>query len=197
MTTMLDGTLVWVLLGTALPAPVGESRATKDYRLVATNKTSTMERELNEAAAAGFAFEGVMGGDTAFGGQELVVVLSRDPAVPREQHLLYKVLATRKTSTIRKELNQAASEGYEYRGQTVYDSAFGGREVVVILERDPSAPRVVYEYDLLATNKTSTMQKELDQAGAAGFEFLGVTVGETLFGNQELVVILRRPRIDD
>ena len=39
-----------------------------------------------------------------------------------------------------------------------------------------------YEYKLLATSKTGTMQKELSEAGSAGFEFVGVTVGETAFG---------------
>ena len=51
-----------------------------------------------------------------------------------------------------------------------------------------------YEYRLLATNKTSTMQKELNEAGAAGFSFVGVTVGETALGGKEVVSILRRPR---
>ena len=36
-----------------------------DYRLLATNKTSTMVKELNEAAVAGYRFEQAMGGDTA------------------------------------------------------------------------------------------------------------------------------------
>ena len=49
-----------------------------------------------------------------------------------------------------------------------------------------------YEYRLLATNKTSTMQKELQEAGAAGFEFVGVTVGQTSFGGSQVVTILRR-----
>src|SRR5262252_7462574 len=44
-----------------------------EYRLLATNKTSTMEKEMNQAAAEGFRFEGSMGGDTAGGGSEMVV----------------------------------------------------------------------------------------------------------------------------
>jgi hypothetical protein len=36
------------------------------------------------------------------------------------------------------------------------------------------------------------MQKELIEAGEAGFEFVGMTVAETAFGGKELVTILRR-----
>jgi hypothetical protein len=164
-----------------------------EYRLLATNKTSTMERELNEAAAAGFRFKTVMGGDTTFGGSEAVVVMSRVAAgSPRVE---YKLLATNKTSTMQRELQQASSLGYEYRGQTVYKSTFGGREVVLILERDITRLDDAFEYKLLATSKTSTMQKELNQAGAEGYSILGMTVGKTAFGGNEVVAILRRPAI--
>jgi hypothetical protein len=48
-----------------------------EYRLLATSKTSTMEKELNEAAEAGFQFQAVMGGETAVGGKEVVAVVTR------------------------------------------------------------------------------------------------------------------------
>ena len=54
--------------------------------------------------------------------------------------------------------------------------------------------RAVYEYKLLATNKTSTMQKELQQAGDAGFEYKGQSVFGTTFGGKEVVVILEREK---
>jgi hypothetical protein len=47
-------------------------------------------------------------------------------------------------------------------------------------------------YRVLATKKTSTMQKELQEAGDVGFEFVGVTVAKTLIGGEEVVSILRR-----
>lgn len=50
------------------------------------------------------------------------------------------------------------------------------------------------EYKLLATKKTGTMQKELSDAGAQGFEFVGVTVASTAFAGNEVVCILRRPK---
>jgi hypothetical protein len=107
----------------------------------------------------------------------------------------YKLLATNKTSTMQKEMQEAGDAGYEYKGQTVFKSAFGGKEVVVILELDRSIKdRPSFEYRLLATKKTSTMQKELLEAGNAGFEFVGVTVADTAMGGAEVVSILRRKR---
>lgn len=166
-----------------------------DYRLLATSKTSTMQKEMGEAGEAGFRFAGVMGGNTAFGGSEVVVVMSKDRESQNPGDYQYKLLATSKTSTMQKELQQAGDEGFEYRGQTVFQSKFGGQEVVIILERDRNKPSSHYEYKLLATKKTSTMQKELSKAGDSGFEFVGLTVSKTRFGGAELVSILRK-RLD-
>ncbi len=133
-----------------------------------------------------------MGGDTAFGGSEVVVVMSRDRENQNEGNYQYQLLATSKTSTMQKELQEAGDEGFEYRGQTVFKTRFGGQEVVIILERDRNKAPSHYEYKLLATNKTSTMQKELSEAGEAGFDFVGLTVGSTAFGGSEVVSILRK-----
>ena len=161
-----------------------------EYRLLATNKTSTMEKEMNQAAAEGFRFEGAMGGETAGGGDEMVVIMSREPAADGTRYD-YRLLAANKTSTMQKELSEAGAAGFIYSGQTIYNSAFGGREVVVILERSAAA-ETAYEYRLLATARTSTMQKELNEAGRDGFVFCGTTVASTAFGGREVVSILRR-----
>jgi len=81
-----------------LSAAAGSDRI--DYRLLATTKTSSMEREMNEAAASGYVFSSLMGGETAFGGKETVVIMSRtsDGGPTRA----YKLLATNKTSTMEK-----------------------------------------------------------------------------------------------
>jgi hypothetical protein len=162
-----------------------------DYRVLATSKTSTMQKEMSEAAAEGYRFGGVMGGETAFGGNEVVVVMTRQGgAKPRYD---YQLLATNRTGTMQRELQQAGDQGYEYKGQTVFTTLFGGREVVVILERDREAPKPPkYEYRLLATSKTSTLQKEVAEAGAQGFAFVGLTVANTAMGGAELVAITRR-----
>jgi hypothetical protein len=184
-----------VVSATAVAALYVPSRAlaqSVDYRVLATNKTSTMEKELNEAAEAGFRYQAVMGGDTAIGGSEVVVVVSR--TAEAKGRFSYKLLATSKTSTMEKELQQAADAGFEYRGQTVFKSTFGGEEVVCILERDKDSGAERSQYKLLATSRTSTLQKELLDAGRVGYQILGMTVGKTAMGGNELVAILRRPR---
>jgi len=162
------------------------------YKVLATSKTSTNEKEMNEAADAGFRFGGTMGGDTAWGGAEVLTVMYRVPPEEKGRYA-YKLLATSKTSTMQKELQEAGDAGYEYKGQTVFKSAFGGKEVIVILELDRAKKdRARYEYKLVATTKTSTMEKELLEAGGAGFEFVGVTVGSSAIGGSEVISILRR-----
>ncbi|MDX2040336.1 MAG: hypothetical protein SF097_03760 [Acidobacteriota bacterium] len=163
-----------------------------EYKLLATNKTSTMEKEMNAASAEGYRFEGTMGGETAGGGNEIVVIMSRRASSSSER-LQYKLLATRKTSTMQKELTEAGAQGFSYVGQSIYDSAFGGREVVVILERNDKV-KMTYEYKLQATSRTSTMQKELNEVGRDGFQFCGITVAETSFGGREVVSIMRRAK---
>jgi hypothetical protein len=162
-----------------------------EYRVVATTKTSTMEKEMNAAAEMGFRFEAVMGGETAFGGNEVVAVMSR-AAGTTAGRFGYRLLATSKTSTMQKELQSAGEAGYHYRGQTVFTAVFGGDEVVCILERDGAAPKERADYRLVATSKTGTLQKELQQVGPAGYQLVGMTVGKTALGGNELVAIMRR-----
>ena len=172
---------LWVLAAALLPA------AGIEYRVLATTKTSTMEREMNQAAADGFVFSSTMGGETAVGGNEVVAVMSKQG---KGRKLSYRLLATNKTSTMEKELNEAGAEGFSYVGQTIFNSGFGGREVSVILEKDAANSGKSVQYKIVATSKTSTFQKELSEAGAAGFQLMGITVAKTSFGGNELVAIL-------
>lgn len=184
--------MLWAFAVCALGAIPARAQDSFDYKLLATNKTSTMQKEMNEAAAAGFRFQGVMGGETSFGGSEAVVIMSRKRGNENKQRFKYLLLATNKTGTMQKELQAAGDEGFEYKGQTVFKSTFGGQEVVCILERDVEATAERWEYKLLATKKTGTLQKELSEVGDQGFEFVGITVAETAFGGTEVVAITRR-----
>lgn len=169
---------------------VSQAQDVTAYRVLATNKTSTMQKEMQEAAAAGFRFAAVMGGETSFGGNEVVVLMQKTPTAQRFE---YRLLATNKTSTLQKELQEAADAGFAFVGQTVFESLFGGKEVAAILERNPDVPATdTWEYKLIATKRTSTLQKELQELGDQGFQALAMTVGQTAIGGAELVVITRR-----
>ena len=165
------------------------AEAGPEYRVLATNQTSTMQRELNQAGDEGYRLEAVMGGETAFGGKEVVAIVRRDETPGR---YTYQLLATLKTSTMQEEIRAAAAAGFHYRAQTVFETTFGGEEVVVILERDHDATLQPMEYLLLATSRTSTLESELQAAATIGYELVGMVVGETSFGGAELVAITRR-----
>jgi hypothetical protein len=178
-----------LLAACAALAPGMAAAQSPQYRVLATSRTSTMEKELNGAAEGGFRFHTVMGGETAVGGSEVVVVMANAGSSGR---YAYRLLATSRTSTMQRELQEAADAGFDYRGQTVFKSTFGGEEVVVILERDKQSKLAAMEYRLVATSKTSTLEKELLEAAAAGYELVGMTVGKTALGGSELVAITRR-----
>jgi hypothetical protein len=178
-----------LLLGIATPV----AAQTFEHRVLATSRTSTMEKELNENARNGFRLESAMGGHRFFSGNEVAVIMSRPTGETKERYR-YRILASNKTSTMQHELQSAADDGYEYRTQTVFNTAFAGKEVIVILERDLEEPTPKSEYLLLATSRTATMERELTEAGTKGFQVMGLTVAETAFGGNELIAILRRPQ---
>ena len=164
-----------------------------EYRLLATNRVTTMENEMREAASAGYRFAEVISGATLWGGGEALVVMTRPRDGDHKARFDYKLLATSKTSTMQKELQEAGDAGYEHRGQSVFQKRIG-TEVIVILERELDVKPKLWEYKLLATKKTSTMQKELMEAAEAGYQFVGFSTGPTFFGGNEVVTIMRRPR---
>ena len=47
----------------------------------------------------------------------------------------YRVLATKKASTLQKEVVEAGEQGFGFVGMTVAETAIGGAEVVAILRR--------------------------------------------------------------
>jgi hypothetical protein len=165
----------------------------RSYKILATSKTSTMQKEMQEAGDAGFRFVAVMGGETAIGGKEVVVLVEKSP--DDKNTYSYRLLATNKTSTLQKELQEAGDACFHAVGQTVFESMFGGKETVAIVQKssgDTSAAR--YEYKLVATSKTSTLEKELKELSDAGFQAVDLTVGKTAMGGSEIVVITRRAK---
>lgn len=189
---MGKGALLAMLMVPALGPRLAADEVTPDYRLLATNATSTLERELNGAAFDGWRFAAMHAGETAFGGREVVVGLERDPDEAPWHRYDYVVLATSRTSTMRSELARAAADGFRLVGQAVSETGFGGREVVAVMERDVNGDGV-WSYELLATNRTSTMERELREAGRRGFVLRGLSVGVTAFGGPEVVAFLERP----
>lgn len=190
MNRVLRVSVAVALLASVVAVPA--TAQTVSYKILATSKTSTMEKELKDAGALGYKFVAVMGGETGFGGNEAVVLLEK---AQDDQNLYsFRLLATNRTSTLQKELQDAGEAGYHAVGQTVFESLFGGRETVAIVQKSSDQRAAVqYEYKLVATSKTSTLEKELREVVEQGFQAIDLTVGKTAMGGAEIVVITRRP----
>ena len=182
-----------ICTGLLLASSICASAQQFEYKLLATNRTTTMEKEMNEAATEGYRFKEVISGETAFGGDETLVVMAREADAKHSARYEYRLLATTKTSTMQKELQAAGDAGFEHCGVSVFKKTLGV-EVMVILERDREAKPKLWDYKLLATKKTSTMQKEIKEAASQGYQFVGFSSGSTFFGGNEVVTIMRRPR---
>jgi len=99
----------------------------------------------------------------------------------------YALLATTRTNTMQKEMSAAAELGFRIQmaGPT------RGNEIVILMEK-LATPGNPYRYKLLATTRTGTMEKELNEAGEAGFRIIPQTLisKKRPFGSDEIVVVL-------
>jgi uncharacterized glyoxalase superfamily protein PhnB len=104
-----------------------------DYRLLKIQKVSTMEQEMNEAAADGFAFQALLERN----GQQLMLVMEKALDEKARGNKKYKLLSTSKTSTMQKELQEAGEAGFKILEMTVAETSFwGGHELVCILVKE-------------------------------------------------------------
>ena len=142
---------------------------TQRYLLLATTKTSTMQKELGQASAAGYRI--IAGSPTS--GEEMALILEKVATLPNNYE--YILLATTRTSTMQKELAKAASQGFRLLPSTMISKSglLGDDEIVMAMEKAPGVS-LKYDYLLLATSRTSTLQKEMSQAIEDGYEVVGI-----------------------
>lgn len=162
----------------------GQSKKAEEdlqYKLLATTRTGTMQKELDETAAKGYRI--LVGSPTS--GSEMAIFLER--VATSETPYKYKLLATTRTGTMQKELNQAAAEGFRLLPRTMIAKAqlLGGVEIVMILEKPPVVEKQ-YDYKLLATTLTGTLQKEVTEAEKDGYVIVGMV------SRDEHMVIMER-----
>lgn len=156
------------------------------YLLLATTRTSTMQREINESVAKGYA---VVAGS---GGEELIIIMEKVTSDAPE----YLLLATSRSTTLEKEINHAAAQGFHPLPRTMLavwaskTNMFGraSDEVSIIMEKGPKAQS--YTYKIIGTSRVVTFKKELAQAADVGFEMIGMTLSTS-----EQVGLLRRANI--
>jgi hypothetical protein len=178
--------LPFVLLTAVSTAGQGKLKIDPEsrYLLLSTVKTSTMQKELDEASAQGFR---IISAASSCNQSEMVLFLERETEPPDTYK--YKLLATTRTSTMEKELNQAAQEGYRLLPRTITAKEnFLTNEIVSVLEMAPKSSKR-YQYRLLATSRTSTLQKEVAQSETDGYVLVG------LVGRGENMVIMEKETI--
>ena len=157
--------------------------------LISASQIETLGKELDQAGAKGFHIQ--MG--AARGNSEIVLMLERDINSP-EQHQ-FKVISTNATGTFRQEISEAGRQGFRAVGSTFMNKPgfLGiGSEVVVILER-PIKPSRYYEYKLLATNQTSTLESEWRTATTEGYRAIGMLVRSEVMALLEREAQPRKP----
>jgi hypothetical protein len=155
-----------------------------EYKVLATRRAGTMEKEITEAAAQGYEIRGLTSmfrpGIALLIGDETAVVLER-PAGEAARRFDYKLLSTRREKTMQKELDAAIASGFEpvemVRGQdNGAASIILGPQFVntIILGRKAgveAASGAAREYRFLTTTKVSTMEREMNRAVAEGYRF--------------------------
>lgn len=137
------------------------------YLLLATERTSTMQKELDLAAARGYR---IVNGSPLGSEIAIVLELQSEPA----EGFQYLLLATNRLATMEKELNQAGRQGFRVTPQAIFSEDCGCGELIVVTERD-SGRQAAYEYRVLGTKRTSTLNREINQAAAEGFVLAAIT----------------------
>jgi hypothetical protein len=167
----------------AAQAPVTDNqpRAGKEYRFFATSNSNYLEKELNARAKEGFRLEFLS--DT-FMNAGVGALISRPStqslgnATPDQQRFEYKALGANKISTIRKELEGAAAQGWELRGLTANSALmpFTVSETIAVMERESGQTKQKFEYQFLTAKREGTLQKELDASVSEGFHPVAMSV---------------------
>lgn len=146
----------------AAPVPGDE----REYRVVSTRRTGSLEKEIQEAGKAGY---------RPIGSGFMTTVLEKAPGQADARE--YRVIATRRASTALLEISQLANEGYRVVAMPGHDN-----EWIFVMERDPrSAGR--YDY-LLNELRKDSVDEFLRAATGKGYRIVGIV---------EHIVVIEKP----
>lgn len=166
------------------------------YVLFGASSAATLLEQMRKSGERGYRFQGVSGTEKAFGGSGVVAIMSRPSDASPQRRFEYEILVAKETSLMQEELSAAGKAGFSLRDQVVFDNVAKDRELVTILERERGTGRARFEYRLLAIHQLTTMRTRLQEADAAGFEFVGLITGLTRQGSVETVCVMRRDAPD-
>jgi hypothetical protein len=169
--------LVFSLFAISSGPGLKESPSGQTYLLLATERSSTMQKEIHAAAAEGYR---VVFGSPSREGDEMAYFLkkSEDPLPPSH----YLLLSTNRLKTMQEELNEAASRGYRLNPRTVM---WQDSELILLMELSPDEDST-FDYRVLGTHRTSTLMREVNEAAAYGYELV-----MTAPGNENVAIMVR------
>lgn len=147
----------------------------EDYQVLAPKlKKDKIQLSLQEAALQGYRFAGAAVRDRAF------TVMSRPKGWSGGARFEYSIITTIRGSTLDKELSAAYQEGWRLRdliGVEINNPPFAH---LAVLEKEIGKPSGAEEIRLVHAQKSSTLEKGLQQAASEGFRFTGIS--ENLYG---------------
>lgn len=97
-------------MGALLGKTVGEEKK-YEYKILAAQRIGTLEKEFTGAVKEGLDFRGIITTARFFAGSETLIVLERETGQKASQNE-YTFLNTKKESTLEKEMETSASQGY-------------------------------------------------------------------------------------
>jgi hypothetical protein len=171
-----------LMLGTSLGrAQTVKIDSQQKQLLLAASSTTTLQQELDKAGALGFRV--TMG--TTRGNAEVVLLLERD--LKATAKVEYRLISTNATATFQKEVTTAASQGFRFAPGTFLNKPSGivGNEVVVVMTKVGTGGKR-FEYKVLATNQTSTLESEWIVALSQGYKAVGMIT------RSEVMLLLER-----
>jgi hypothetical protein len=139
-----------------------------EFRAISTGKLETFEKELGELSGQGFRLDRLLESFTVF---YQAALLSRQQTEGGAAKYEYKLLTTRRVSTLEKELEGAAGEGYEVRGIMSAGKPYVGSEMVLVLERPLGDKNQRFQYRILSetAGQGNKFKDNLQNAVSDGF----------------------------
>ncbi len=162
--------LILVIHGHAVTALAEEDNPKPDttgrYLILDTVRVSTLQKELNQAAAAGFR---VVAGDAGYN----ILVLEKDPAGTKHEYLF--------SDSLLHGVDNGELKGYRVLADTFGAGKYSlGAVLEKLAEGEPQS-----EYHILDTVRTSSFEKDMNAWAAKGFRLLALSGASGNYGLME------------
>ena len=163
------------------------------YRVLDTQRKSTLEKELNQAAREGWELAALVGlgygaGQLAVLEKSLEMQVAPGEAGRGGAPTDYLLSAARRIGTLQRELSEKAAHGYRVRS-----GFLDGDEAAYVLEKTRASAEPC-EYSLLSLDSAEKLEKAMNDAAARGFRVQpeGMFLRLFRFFKMEMVVAMEK-----